>query len=193
MRLYKNTTSPYARLVSVVAAEWGLAVRIETVDVDPWNERDRLVAVNPTAKVPALVTDGGVLIVESGTICDYLADLAGGGAVGAKDAEYFHRLGLARAAMDCAFGAFLQRREASGADTALAARWRQAITAIAGALDPSAAARHRAAQPDLADLTAAAAYLYVDFRLSEVPWRRSASELATLVDALAARPAFRSS
>jgi glutathione S-transferase len=190
MHLYKNATSPYARLVTAAATEWGLNSHIEIVDIDPWKEREKLTTVSPAAKVPALVTDDGTLIVESANICDYLAQLAGGGAPGVGNVDYFHRLGLARAAMDCAFGAFLQRREARGADTALATRWLQAIESIARALDPSAKARLAAERPDLADLTATAAYHYVDFRLAEVPWRAAAPEFAALVDRLAARPAF---
>jgi glutathione S-transferase len=191
MRLYKNASSPYARLVTVAAVEWGLIAHIEIVDIDPWKERQKLASVSPAAKVPALVTDEGALIVESGNICDYLAQIAGSGIPKIGNVDYFHRLGLARAAMDCAFGAFLQLRESGGAETHLVARWLQAITGIALALDPCAEARLEAERPDLADLTAAAAYLYVDFRLAEIPWRMTAPGLGVLVDRLAARPSFR--
>ena len=57
MRLFLNQASPYARLARVVVHEKCLADQVELVWTDPWASPPELLAVNPAAKVPALVTD----------------------------------------------------------------------------------------------------------------------------------------
>src|SRR5678816_1772937 len=79
MRLFLNQASPYARLARVVVHEKCLADQVELVWTDPWASPPELLAVNPAAKVPALVTDGGQAIVDSACICLFL-DAAGHGA-----------------------------------------------------------------------------------------------------------------
>ena len=61
MKLYFNKTSPYARKVRVVAHEKRLAARIQWCETDPWGDPLDLHDATPIGKVPALVTDDGVL------------------------------------------------------------------------------------------------------------------------------------
>lgn len=77
MKLYLNKASPYARLALATAHETALADRVETVWTEPWDDAPELLAVNPLAKVPALLTDDGIALIESGCICDYLVSLSG--------------------------------------------------------------------------------------------------------------------
>ncbi len=81
MQLYLNKTSPYARLVMVVIHEKHLAERVQLVLTDPWASPAELLAVNPAAKVPALVTDDGQAIIDSNCICGYLDDIGEGAAL----------------------------------------------------------------------------------------------------------------
>ena len=69
MKLYLNKASPYARLVMVVIHEKRLADSVELAWTDPWASPPDLLAINPLAKVPALITDGGLPIIDSVCIC----------------------------------------------------------------------------------------------------------------------------
>jgi glutathione S-transferase len=188
MKLYLNKTSPYARLVLATAYEAGVASRIETVWIEPWDDAPALLAVNPAAKVPALVTDDGIALTESALLCDYLVGLSGRKALlpeGAARAEVLSRYGLGRSAIDCSFSAVIARRFNDGRDGTLSERWLRALPRIAQVLEGSAT--KRGAAFDLGDLAVAVAFDYVSFRLPEVKWRDAAPGLAQRVDAARAR------
>jgi glutathione S-transferase len=197
MKLFLNKTSPYARLVLVTAMEAGLTERVELVWVEPWNDPKELLEVNPLAKVPALLTDDRVALMESGGICDYLVMLAQREDLmpSRLDArtDTLRRLGLARAAIDCAFGAVIQRRFSDGETTTLAQRWLNALPRAAAALDRLCGSRLDIRQPDLGDLATAVAFDYVAFRLPDVVWRENAPALSAMVETLTARPSFKTS
>jgi len=194
MRLYLNRTSPYARLVLATAHEAGLAERLDTVWVEPWDDAPALLAANPFGKVPALETDGGTVLIESAVICDHLIAVSGcdhlmpAPSAGREDA--LHRLGFGRAAIDCSFGAVIGRRFAGGETPPLAQRWLKAIPRAVSALDAIGARRIVPSAPDLGDLAVAVAFDYVDFRLPEIRWRAVAPSLARWVDAVRARPSM---
>lgn len=196
MKLYLNKTSPYARLAFATAHEAGLAARLETIWLEPWNDPPDLLAVNPLAKVPALVTDDGTALIESGLICDYLVAFSGRDTLLPSTlparAQTLHRLGLGRAVIDCAFGVVIARRFNNGADTTLSQRWLQALPRATTALETLSAERAAIPQPDLGDLAIAVAYDYIDFRLPEIGWRARAPQLTTLVDRVRARPSMQS-
>jgi len=194
MKLYLNKTSPYARLVLVTAHETELADQLETVWIEPWNDAPELLAVNPLAKVPALVTDDGIALIESSCICDYLITRSRRDDLLPSQpqarADTLRRLGLGRAAIDCAFSVVIQRRFNDGAGTILSERWLRALPRAAAALDGISGARFGRKQPDLGDLAVAVAFAYVDFRLPEIAWRNDAPVLARLVDAVCTRPSM---
>ena len=195
MKLYLNRTSPYARLALVTAHETGAAERLELVWAEPWNDPPELLAVNPMAKIPALVTDTDTVLIESACICDYLIGLAGREDLAPRrepaPEAMLRRLGFGRAAIDCAFGAVIQRRFNDGADTTLSQRWLRALSQAAAALEPDYSARPVRAEPDLGDLVVAVAFDYAAFRLPEVDWQGRAPALARAVEALGTRPSMR--
>ena len=81
MELKYSQLSPYGRKVTVVIHEIGIADRVRLTRVDARNDPDSVTPFNPLGKIPALVTDGGAVIVDSPVICEFL------------DAEYGdHRL-----------------------------------------------------------------------------------------------------
>ena len=110
MKLYLNGSSPYSRLVRIILTETGLAESCEYVWVDPWSEPVELLAVSPSAKIPALLTGEGPALVESRVICDYLIERSGRRDLQAADVHSLQILGLAQATMDCAFGAVIQQQ-----------------------------------------------------------------------------------
>ncbi len=68
--LYHLPLSPYARKVRLVLAEKRLPfeMRLEKV----WENRADYLALNPAATVPTLIEENGLVIPDSGVICEYL-------------------------------------------------------------------------------------------------------------------------
>lgn len=189
MKLYLNAASPYARLVRVVLIETGLAAVAELHHVDPWTSPPELLIRNPAAKVPALELEDGTRLIESSCICDYLVGRSGRADLAATSpgaaAARLPVLGRGRAAIDCAFGAVLLER--SCRDTRLRARWLDALPRIAASLDSLYSDSAPGDAVDLADLTVAVAFEYVDFRLPEVAWRVGRRQLARRITQLSER------
>ena len=75
MRLISTPTSPFGRKVKMAAMIVGLKDRITLENGDPWTEGDILRRTNPLGKMPALVTDDGKAIYDSGVILDYFDTL----------------------------------------------------------------------------------------------------------------------
>jgi glutathione S-transferase len=82
MKLTFSPTSPFARKVRIAAIELGLLDKIELVPttVSPTQENKAYAHdINPLRKLPALILDNGLVIVDSYNITEYLDELAGGG------------------------------------------------------------------------------------------------------------------
>jgi glutathione S-transferase len=79
MKLFYSPLSPFVRKVMIVAIENGLESRIETVTtgVNPAAPNKDLAQHNPLMKIPALITDDGLTLVESKVIAQYLDALGG--------------------------------------------------------------------------------------------------------------------
>jgi glutathione S-transferase len=77
MKLYWSPRSPFVRKVMVFAHEVGLADRIEKIPtkVAMTLPNTDLLQVNPLGKIPALVTDDGMVLYDSTVICEYLDTL----------------------------------------------------------------------------------------------------------------------
>lgn len=195
MKLYLNKASPYARLVQVVAHEKGLARGLDLVWTDPWASEDRLLAVTPFAKVPVLIADDGLPLVESTCICDYLDERGSGPRLMPPSGEprllVLRKLGRGRALIDVAFGAVIQQRYgASSGKSVLFERWHAAVSRAVQTLDSDLTL---SLTPDLGDLAVAVALSYIDFRMPDAQWRVSASRLSLWYDRLAARPSMTAS
>jgi glutathione S-transferase len=196
MKLYLNKTSPYARLVMVVAHEKGLEKRIEPAWTDPWESPPALLAANPLSRVPALVTDSGVTIVDSTCICDYLDEVGAGRRLmpqqGEERLRTLRKYGLARGLIDAAFSVTIERRfHDTAVELPLADRWLAAIHRSVEAFDRDAARLAADGSPDLGDLALGVGLSYTEFRLPEVEWKRGAPRLSGWFDRLAARPSMK--
>ena len=77
MKLYVTLTSPYARLARSVVIEKGLTDRVEIIEAKTRTPGSPYYAINPSGRVPYLVTDDGVGIEDSQVICAYLDNLDG--------------------------------------------------------------------------------------------------------------------
>lgn len=77
MKLYYTKTSPYARLVRIVVLEKGLSDRVELVAAKTRTPGSPYYMVNPSGRVPFLVTDSAFSCEDSQLICQYLDQLDG--------------------------------------------------------------------------------------------------------------------
>jgi glutathione S-transferase len=76
MKLFINDSSPYSRLVRIVALEKGLCETVSLVWSNPWADDERLLEHNPAGRIPVLLTHDGVAITESLLIAQYLDSLS---------------------------------------------------------------------------------------------------------------------
>jgi glutathione S-transferase len=92
MKLYVTMTSPYARLARMVVHEKGLAGRVEIVAAKTRTPGSPYYAINPSGRVPYLVTADGVGLEDSQVICAYLDALDGSPRFHpASDPDWSHR------------------------------------------------------------------------------------------------------
>jgi glutathione S-transferase len=189
MKLYLNKASPYARLVQVVAHEKSLASQLELVWTDPWASEAQLLAVTSFSKVPVLIAEDGLPLVESACICDYLDERGAAPQLmphsGGARLAVLRKLGLGRGLIDVAFGAVIQKRYAAAdARSILIERWRASVARAIQALDNDLTL---SLAPDLGDLTIAVALSYVDFRMRDLEWHATAPRLSAWYERMSAR------
>lgn len=77
MKLYVTLTSPFARVARVVVIEKGLQNRVEVIEAKTRTAGSPYYAINPSGRVPYLVTDDGVAFEDSHVISAYLDNLDG--------------------------------------------------------------------------------------------------------------------
>jgi glutathione S-transferase len=74
MQLIGMLDSPYVRRVAISLKVLGLAFDLEQVSV--FRHFDRFARINPVVKAPTLITDDGVVLMESTLILEHIAEIA---------------------------------------------------------------------------------------------------------------------
>jgi glutathione S-transferase len=74
MQLIGMLDSPYVRRVAVSLKVLGLPVDLEQVSV--FRHFDRFSGINPVVKAPTLITDDGVVLMDSNLILEHIAEIA---------------------------------------------------------------------------------------------------------------------
>jgi glutathione S-transferase len=186
--------SPYVRKVRAVAVALDLADRLELVIANPHDRPATLVDLNPLSKVPTLLTDNGEAIVDSLSICEYLASLVPGQTIipftpGPHRRAIMQRYDLAHGIMDCAV---IRRVESLRAQEPDRIAWceRQRAT-IARVLDRFETAGELDGPMTLDRLTLAAALGFLDFRFPDEGWRTDRPALTAWYARAATLPALR--
>ncbi len=187
MKLLTSLTSPYGRKLRVLNLE--LALGIEIVETQPFDDGEELLAANPLGKVPALVLPDGGALVDSTVIAAYLLSLVPGQTLlpetGLPRWQVRSVEALADGVLDAAI--VLRMNAQQGVtDGVWPQRQRQAIDRALAAL-----ARKVHADIDYAMLCTVIALEYLDFRFPEIDWRGQQPKLAELHDWLADRPSLR--
>lgn len=194
MKLYINKASPFARKARILAREAGIADRIEEIEtvVSPVNMNETLARENPLVKIPALVTDTGETYYDSPVICEYLDTLH-------RKPKLFPEPGPQRFAalrwqaltdgiMDAAV---LSRYETAVRPESF--RWKDWIEGqkrkVFGGLDAlEAEAASWRDEFGIAQIGAACALGYLDFRFPDWGWRSGHPKLAAWFERVSRRP-----
>lgn len=71
LRLYHVPLCPFSRKIRIALREKELTA--ELVEVQPWEQTDELLRLNPASEVPVLI-DGGAVVCDSQAIADYLEE-----------------------------------------------------------------------------------------------------------------------
>ena len=196
MKLYYSPSSPYVRKVTVVALETGLDSRIERIPAatTPVAPNEAVARANPLAKVPALVTDDGLVLFDSRVICEYLDSLHQGPKFfpAGKDRWPALRLqalgdGLLDAALLLRYEDFLRPETLRWKDWADGQSFK-----MRGALaDIEKLAPDFGDRLDIGTVTVACALGYLDFRYADMNWRGSHPQTAAWAERFFARPSLK--
>lgn len=189
MKLMHGKVSPFVRKVMICAIEKGLEDRIETVPaaVGQAKINPEMLALNPTGKIPTLLTDAGEPVFDSLVICDYLDSLAAEPRMLPEDQSARTAALTMNAIGDglvvAGVLAMLEKGKAPEKQWPEfeAAQWAKVEQCVA-ALDRWRQARSQAL--DIGTVSAVCALGWLDARASHVPWRRDFPELAAWFDAL---------
>ena len=197
MRLYKNPTSPFARIAHAALIEAGiddLDVRV----VDQWSDPEELLTVNSAGRVPCLVLDDGTAIAECLLIAAYAGQLrqAAGDETAGWDPACLSLIGTALGVCDAAVQTMIGRRILSGGfqDTAfdgqdLGRKRRRAM--IEGLRIVEGALGGRDAEDvDLGLIVAIVALDYLDMRFPAADWVPPTPHLRRLRAQLDGRPSL---
>ena len=187
MKLYYADASPFARKVRILAAELGLADRIEVIAANPWTD-ETLRKVNPLCKVPTLQIEDGPAVFDSRVICIYLDRFAGGALVDAAPASSLVMEALADGIGDAGVRRLREeKREGGDGHADVIERQNQAIKAGLDLADQTL-------QQDVFDIGAialVAALGYLEFRKLH-DWRPAYPRLAQWFDEVSKRPSVSS-
>lgn len=77
MKLYITPGSPYARIARILVLEKGLESRVEVIAAQTRLADSPYYRINPSGRVPYLISDDGVGLEESSVVCAYLDHLDG--------------------------------------------------------------------------------------------------------------------
>jgi len=194
MKLYTSKASPFGRTVEMVAREVGLYEGLEIVPttVAPGKANPSYQSITPFKKIPTLVADDGLVLVDSAVIAEFLAERAGDTVLFARGRDdRFTVIGayaMARGIAECAV-ATRYETAARPEDK----RWPDGIDdqlgRITAALDRFEADPPVATDaPTIADLALVASLGYLDFRFPELGWRNERPRVSAWYSSMEVRP-----
>ena len=192
MKLYITDPSPYARKCRIVLRERGLSDRCEELRVDPYASDPALVAANPIAQVPSLVTDDGEVFNDSPLICAWLdaRGVSGDRLIPDGEAQWAVRKleALADAGLEMGVKWVLEKRRSETERSATwIARWQQGLGRTLDALE---AQDLSADALDLGVITTGVLLTWLGFRHPEYDWKTGRPRLSALCARLEDRPSF---
>lgn len=191
MLLLYTPTSPYVRKVMLSAHVLGLIDDL-TLDTVDWASPDSAakLALNPLAKVPALIADGK-LIADSRVIMEYFDTRAGGGKIIPDNPEIridvLSQAALIEGMIDASILIVYETRlrPENMVLESVMERYRDKIIRGLVMVGATTKSYDNGAMPTIADISLAALLDYLDFR-NIVPWRDHAPHLGDWMASFAA-------
>ena len=190
MKLLINTTSPYTRIARIALAEKGVEVKTELVD--PWGDTPALLAANPAARVPTLITNDGQSLTESLLILLWLEHQRPlPSLLGADPTAVVSRAGIAMGVIDAAVHTLIGRKitDAGFDGSPVGMRRRRSMADGLARLEADPP-EHIDGTPAIDVLATVVALDYVDFRIPQAAWLPLLTKLRALCARLAPRPSF---
>jgi glutathione S-transferase len=195
MKLLASLTSPYARKVRIALAE--KKIEYTLVEVSPVAAEDVVAAVNPLAKIPALIVEEGLHVYDSRVIVEYLDSVSPVSRLIPEPSRQRIAVkrweALADGICDAAVIVVQERKrppqqqDPAGVERQLR-KIRRGVDELARELGDKPWCSGEAYS--LADIATGCALGYLDFRLPEIDWRDAHPNLARLAEKLGKRASF---
>lgn len=196
MKLYASLTSPYGRKARVMLAE--KRIDYELVQTDVWDPNSELLNFNPLGKVPCLVLDDGTALYDSPVIMEYLDSVTPVGHLIPETTRPRIQVkrweALADGVLDAAVTIVLEKKRVPQLQSTdwiarQSGKIERGLKIMSQDLGESTWCTGHSF--NLADLVVGCALFYLDFRFSEVNWRKNHPNLGQLTDKLAKRNSFK--
>lgn len=201
MRLFTTPASPWVRRCVIAIMELGLQDRIQFIPTRwPHSWATKTVAFDPAfleatpvARIPALVTDQGLRLSDSGAICDYLnGELGGYKLLPAEGLARWQLLSVISIANGLVEAQISRRaellRDATERSNDFIEKMRERERRCFAALEQEAVGF--GAECDLAQIAVATACGYADFRYPDDRWRGASPKLAQWFERFSERPSM---
>jgi glutathione S-transferase len=195
MQLIGMLDSPYVRRVAVSLKVMGLAFDLDQVSV--FRHFDRFAGLNPVVKAPSLITDDGVVLMESSLILEHVAHLAPRSLMPADRVSHaiaLRQVGLALAACEKSVSVVYERnlRPAEKQHQPWLDRVRGQLLAAYGALEKEASEDWFTGEPLMQpQITTAVAWRFTQHVAPELVPAGDFPRLAVLSQRAEALPPFR--
>ena len=195
MQLLYSTSSPSVRKTVLLAQALGLSEVIERLPsaASPLKPDPRITAYNPLGKVPTLITDEGMAMVDSKLIAEYLCAYAPNEIVlpanGSVRWKILRQQALADGALDVAVG--LRYENATRPEEFRWPQWTQAqmgkLDAALHCLQGEFEAPSADAVLNVGQIAVVALLGYLDFRYEDWGWRERYPKLAAAYEPILTR------
>jgi glutathione S-transferase len=195
MKLIAASASPYSRKVRIVLAE--KKIDYEFIVDSPADPASRVSEYNPLGKIPVLVLEDDSTLFDSRVIVEYLDNASPVGRLIPDDTRARTQVrrweALADGCTDAANAIVVEKRRAADKQSA---EW---ITRQQGKIDRALQAMAdelgsrgwcSGEHYTLADIAVGCALGYLDFRMTDIHWRKTYPNLGKLADKLNKRPSF---
>jgi len=194
MKLHWSPKSPFVRKVMIAAYELELADRIEPIRsvADMKRPNPAIMVDNPLAKIPTLVLPDGQALFDSGVICEYLDELAGGDRLfPARGPDRWQALAWHALASGLLDVLILWRNEREKPASRQTTEWLSAfsikVEATLNKLE-TLVPDLEAARFGIGHIAVGCALDYLDFRFANLAWQTSRPALAGWQAQFRARP-----
>jgi glutathione S-transferase len=195
MKLIASFTSPYARKVRIVMAE--KRIECDFVQDNVWAADSAVNQYNPLGKVPVLILDDGLALYDSRVIVEYLDGITPVSRLipeGGRERLLVKRgEAMGDGIIDAGIAVFLERKRPEAQQSKdwidrQFAKLERAIAAVAREVGNKGFIHGTALS--IADISLGCSLLWLEFRLPQIKWRESNTNLKAWIEKLELRASF---